>query len=66
MDSIRSCDILKQDIESFYKLISENKHDRQSQKVNKESNQSTTKIFSRGNISSQNPSIFYCIFTKES
>ena len=28
MDSIRSCDILKKDIESFYKLIVENKHDR--------------------------------------
>ena len=31
MDSIRSCDMLKQDTESFYKLIMENKHDRQSQ-----------------------------------
>ena len=34
MDSIRACDILKKHIESFYKLIVENKHDRQSHQVN--------------------------------
>ena len=28
MDSIRSCDMLKQDTESFYKLIAKNKNDR--------------------------------------
>ena len=28
MDSIRSCDMIKKDIESFYKLIVENKHGR--------------------------------------
>ena len=44
----------------------ENKHDRQSQQVKKEENQTTTHIFSRGKLASQNPSIFYCIFTKES
>ena len=42
MDSIRSRDMLKIDIESFYKLIVENKHDRQSQQVKKEANQTTT------------------------
>ena len=35
MDSTQSCDMLKQDTESFYKLIAENKHDRQSQQVKK-------------------------------
>ena len=66
MDSIRLCDMLKQDTESFYKLIAENKHDRQSQQVKKEANQTTTQIFSRGKLTAQNPSHFYCIFTKES
>ena len=66
MDSIRPCDILKQDIESFYKSIAENKHDRQSQQVNKEANQTTTQIFSQGKLAAQNPSIFYFIFIKES
>ena len=58
--------MLKQHIESFYKLIAENKHNFQSQQVKKEANQTTTHIFSWGKIASQNPSIFYCIFTKES
>ena len=32
----------------------------------KEANQTTTKIFYRGKLTAQNPSIFYYIFTKES
>ena len=46
MDSIQSCDLLKQDTESFYKSITENKHDRQSKQV-KERNKSNhnTDIF---------------------
>lgn len=66
MDSIRSCDLLKQYIESFYKSITENKHNCQSQQVKKEANKITTQIFSWRKITAQNPSIFYCIFTKES
>ena len=66
MDTIWSCDMLKQDTESFYKLIAENKHDRQSQQVQKEENQTKTQIFSWGKLTAQNPSILYCIFTKES
>ena len=58
--------MLKQDTESFYKLIAENKHDRQLQQVKKEANQTTTHIFSQGKLAAQNPSIFYYIFTKES
>ena len=39
----------------------ENKHDRQSQQVKKEENQTITQIFSRGKIAAQNPlsSIIY-------
>ena len=66
MDSIRSCDLLKQYTESFYKSIAENKHDHQSKQVKKEENKSTKHIFSRGKIACQNPSIFYCIFTMKS
>lgn len=66
MDSIRSCDILNQDSESFYKLIVENKNDHQSWQVKEESNQTITQIFSTGKVTDQNHSIFYCIFTKES
>ena len=66
MDSIRSSNVLKLDIESFYKFIAENKHGRQSKQVKKESNQTTTHIFFRGKLATQNPSIFYCIFTMES
>lgn len=58
MSSIRSCDMLKQDIEYFYKSIAENKHDCQSQQVKKEENITTTHIFSRGKLTSQNPSIY--------
>ena len=66
MDSIRSSNVLKLDIESFYKSIAENKHNRQSQQVQKETNQTTTHIISQGNLTAQNPSIIYCIFHKES
>ena len=66
IDSIRSSNVLKQDTESFYKSIAENKHNLQSQQVNKEENQTTTNIFSWGKLTAQSPSIFYCIFTKES
>ena len=55
MDSIQSRHVLKLDIESFYKSIVENKHDRQSQQVKKEANQTTTWIFSRGKLDAQTP-----------
>ena len=58
--------MLNQDTESLYKLIAENKRDRQSQQVKKEANQTITHIFYRGNLVVQNPYIFYCIFIKES
>ena len=66
MDSIRLRNVLKIYIESLYKSIVENKHDHQSQQVQKETNQTTIKIFSRGKLVAQSPSIFYCLFTKES
>ena len=66
MDSIWSINVLKLDTKSFYKSIAENKDYRQSQQVKKEENQTTTQIFSRGKLTAQNPSIFYCIFTMES
>ena len=45
MDSIQSCDMLKQDTESFYKSIAKNKHDRQSQQVKKKKSNHNTYIF---------------------
>ena len=65
MDSIRSCDMLKQDTKSFYKLITENKHDHTitPSKIKKQINPQH-KYFSQGNLAAQNPSIFYCIFNQ--
>ena len=42
MGSIWLRNVLNLDTESFYKSIAENKHDRQSQQVKKEENQTTT------------------------
>ena len=66
MNSIRSRNVLKLDIESFYKPISEIKDNRQSHEGKKQSNQTTTQIISQGNLVAQNTSIFYCILTMES
>ena len=57
--------MLNQNTKSFYNKFAENKHDHQSQQVKKESNQTTTQIISQGKLASQNPSIFYFIFTME-
>ena len=42
MDSIQSNNVLNLDIESFYKTITENLHDREVEQVQKEANQTTT------------------------
>ena len=59
--------MLNKDIESFYKLIVENKqvHAITPSKRKKQINPQQ-RYFSGGNIAIKNPSIFYCIFTKES
>ena len=58
MDSIRSCDMLKQDSKSFYKLVVENKHDCtiKPSKIKKQINPQH-RYFSWGKFASQNPSI---------
>ena len=61
-----SSNVLNLNIESFYKSITENKHNCQSQQEKKESNQTTTQIISRGKLTAQNPSIICCIFHRES
>ena len=59
MDSIWSCDMLKQDIESFYKLIAENKHDRTitPSKIKKKIKPQHI-YFPWGNLDAQNPFIY--------
>ena len=60
----RSCDMLRKDIEFFYKLIAENKHDHQSQKVKERSKSiHNTDIFP-GKACCSKPSIFYFIFNQ--
>ena len=58
MDSFRSCNVLEQDTESFYKLIAENKHDHTiTPSKRKKQINPHHRYFSWGKISAQNPSI---------
>ena len=58
MDSTQSCDMLKQDTESFYKLIAENKHDRTiTPRKRKKQINPQHRYFSWGKLATQNPSI---------
>ena len=65
MDSIQSCDMLKQDTESFNRLITENKHDRTITPSKRKKQINPQHIYlSWGKLAAQNPSIFYCIFNQ--
>ena len=65
MDSIRSCNLLNKDTESFYKSIAKNKHDHMiTPSKRKKKNNPQHGYFPWGNLSAQNPSIFYCILNK--
>ena len=55
MDSNRSKNLLKLDIESILQIIAEIKHNHQLHEAKKESNQTTTQIISQGKVAAQTP-----------